>query len=106
MPKYAFSLTLYLVSLTFSFTISATCHGLRWQSESGNNYQSNAVTYVTPGLRTKIRFCQVIAEDLLFTGTITEGTTVCQYVNTETQDVQVSSTYKVRVIGILLPKLF
>ena len=79
---------------------------MRWQSESGNNYQSNAVTYVTPGLRTKIRFCQVIAEDLLFTGTITEGTTVCQYVNTETQDVQVSSTYKVRVIGILLSKLF
>ena len=64
------------------------------------------MSYVTPGLRTKIRFCQVIAEDLLFTGTITEGTTVCQYVNTETQDVQVSSTYKVRVIGILLPKLF
>ena len=56
------------------------------------------MTYVTPGLRTKIRFCQVIVEDLLFTGTITEGTTVCQYVNTETQDVQVSSTYKVRLI--------
>jgi len=43
-------------------------------------------------LKQKIR---PIVEDLLFTGTITEGTTVCQYVNTETQDVQVSSTYKV-----------
>ena len=64
------------------------------------------MTYVTPGLRTKIRFCQVIVEDLLFTGTITEGSTVCQYVNTETQDVQVSSTYKVRLILFILKSIY
>ena len=57
---------------------------MRWQSDLGDgSFDSSAVSYVTPGLGKKVRFCQVFQEDQLFTGTITEGDKVCQYINTE-----------------------
>ena len=70
---------------------------MRWQSDLGDgSFDSSVVSYVTPGLGKKVRFCQVFQEDQLFTGTITEGDKVCQYINTENKKVGASPDYKVR----------
>ena len=87
--------------ITICFSVAPSSDALRWQSDLGDgSFDSSTVSYVTPGLGKKVRFCQVFQEDQLFTGTITEGDKVCQYINTETKEVGASSDYKVRKMCI------
>lgn len=89
-----------ILALSFLLLFSCSqycCQALMWQTSSNGDVPYKAVQYIPPYQKTSIHFCQVYDRKLAkaFTGTISEGEKVCQFVDTSNEKVRVSSDYEV-----------